>query len=130
MTLPIMTAYAAVALAIIQIILTLAVGNNRRSARVVIGDNGDKELLFKIRRHANFIENAPIFLILLALLEIMGGPSIAVQAFAIVFPLARISHAFGMSPKAPLLPRVIGMTATLLCILGTAGTLVWHIQTL
>ncbi|WND03810.1 MAPEG family protein [Temperatibacter marinus] len=130
MTLPIMTAYAAAALGLIQIILTVTTGIARRKASISIGDGGNQELLYKIRRHGNFIETTPIFLILLGLLEGTGGPTLVVTFFALLFPLARISHALGMAENGSLKPRIFGMLSTIISFLVLSISLVWHLQSL
>jgi len=131
MTLPIITGYAAAILALLQVVLMLLAGNARNAKGISVGDGGDEELLYKLRRHGNLTENAPLFLILLALLEISGGSLMAVEGFAIVFIVARLSHAYALSgPGRPLPTRVIGALGTVIGILGAAGTLVWHLSSL
>ena len=49
-----------------------------------------------MRAHGNYAENMPIFLILLALLELARGDRMILWAAAIAFILARLLHAFGM----------------------------------
>ena len=73
MTFPIMTAYAAIALALLQVGLMMTVGIARNNNGIPVGDSGNEALLYKVRRHGNLIENAPIFLILLAFYEVSGG---------------------------------------------------------
>jgi uncharacterized membrane protein YecN with MAPEG domain len=46
----------------------------RRKAKIFIGDGGDDEMLRAMRMHANFSEYAPIILILLAFVDLLGGP--------------------------------------------------------
>jgi len=131
MTLPIISGFAAALIGVFQIILMLAVGNARRAERVSLGDGGNESLLMKIRRHGNLTENAPIFLILLGFLEITGGPKAAILALACIFVLARFSHAFALSgPGKPEIARAIGAFGTLIGIVGSAVTLVWHLHSL
>lgn len=126
MTLPVIAALAASVLAVLQAVLMLTVGNKRRADSVAFGDGGDVELLRLIRRHGNLIENAPMFLILLALLEILGGSSNVVITLAVVFVLARFSHALALSgPAMPLAFRIFGALGTLVGLLGTAGFLAY-----
>lgn len=128
MTLPLISAYAAALLGIFQIALMMTVGLARNAAGISLGDGGNEALLLKIRRHGNLTENAPIFLILLGLLEGTGGPQMAVIGLATVFILARFSHAFALSgPNKPVAARAFGAFGTLIGVAGTAGTLVWHL---
>jgi len=128
MTAPILTAYAAAFIAIFQIVLMMTVGLSRGKNGIPFGDGGDDIMLRKIRRHGNLTENAPIFLILLALLELTSGPQSAVAGFAGLFIVARLSHAIALS-GGPGITRPIGALGTILSIVGTAGTLVYHVGT-
>ncbi|WP_262696220.1 MAPEG family protein [Kordiimonas aquimaris] len=127
MTLPITAATAAAILAIIQVFLMIAVGNKRRATSISFGDGGDADLLMRMRRHGNFIENAPMFLILLSLLEMLGGAPAAVTAFAGIFIVTRLSHAYALSGESNAIAfRVIGALGTAVSLLGTAGFILWQ----
>ena len=75
------------------------------------------------------IENAPIFLILLILLELTGISKIPVAIIGTVFVLARIAHAYALSqtsnPLAPL--RGLGAGSSSLAIIVTAGMILHYI---
>lgn len=127
MTLPITAAMAAAILAIIQVFLMIAVGNKRRSSSILLGDGGNADLLMRMRRHGNFIENAPIFLILLTLFELIGGQQYLATAFAGIFILTRLSHALSLSGEAmPLIFRVIGALGTAISLVGLSGLILWQ----
>jgi uncharacterized membrane protein YecN with MAPEG domain len=131
MTLPIISAYAAAILGIFQVALMMTVGLARQKAGISLGDGGDDAMLMRIRRHGNFTENAPIFLILLAFLETAGAATLIVEGFAVLFILARLSHAFALSgPNKPLPARAFGAFGTIISIVGTAGTLIWQLSSL
>jgi len=51
----------------------------RRSAKVAIGTGGDKRLERASRVHANFAEHVPFGLLLIALTEIWGMPSVIIH---------------------------------------------------
>lgn len=68
----------------------------RRGRRVGLGDGGDRELLRRIRVHANFIEYVPMLLVLLALLELAGLDGRVVGALGVVLFVARLMHAQGL----------------------------------
>jgi uncharacterized protein len=113
----------------LQAVLMMTVGFARRKKSISLGDGGDEALQFKIRRHGNLTENAPIFLILLGLLETSGGSSTEVLGLAFLFVAARFSHAAALSgPNTPIALRAGGAFGTVLAILGTAFTLVWHLS--
>ncbi len=77
-----------------------------------------------LRVQANFVENVPLALLLLLLLELSGLPSIAIHSFGCVLVLCRLLHAWGMSrnPGANY-PRLIGAQGTfvLLSCMGVAA---------
>ena len=131
MTLPIIAALAAAFLAVMQVILMVTVGNRRRTSAIPFGDGGDADMLRITRRHGNFIENAPMFLILLSLLEILGGSQSIVLGLAAIFIVTRISHAIALSSAtSPIAFRAVGALGTLIGLLGGAGALAWQVSTL
>lgn len=131
MTLPIIAALTAAFLALMQTILMVTVGNRRRASSISFGDGGDPDMLRIMRRHGNFIENAPMVLILLSLLEILGGGQTVVLGLAILFVVTRISHAIALSSaNSPLAFRVIGALGTLISLVGGAGALAWQASTM
>ena len=81
-----------------------------------------------LRAQANFVENAPLALILLLLLELGGIGATAVHTFGIALVVLRVLHAWGMSryPGANY-PRLIGAQGTflLLSIMGMAAVLLY-----
>ena len=64
------TLAAAAAAAIVNLWLSIRVGQVRHQAGVSIGDGGNELLVRRMRAHANFIENAPLVLILIACIEL------------------------------------------------------------
>jgi uncharacterized membrane protein YecN with MAPEG domain len=71
-----------------------------------------------MRAHANFAENVPIFLVLLAALELATGGNLILWGAAILFILARIAHAFGMDRPGANPLRVGGIGISWLVLLG------------
>jgi|GEM_PF-339521 len=97
MTFPIISAALAGVLLILQQSLMLAAGTRRGKTGQGVGVQGDVQLERLVRRHGNLAENAAIFIAGLALLELLIGSGLTVQIFAIVFLVARLSHALGFS---------------------------------
>ncbi|MEO1044441.1 MAG: MAPEG family protein [Pseudomonadota bacterium] len=97
MTLPLISAAAAGAILILQLMLMVAVGLHRTKSGVFVGLEGDRDLERKARRHGNLAENAGIFIVALALAEIIGAPSGFVMTIALVFVIGRALHAIGFS---------------------------------
>jgi len=81
-----------------------------------------------MRAHANFAENAPIFLILLAALEISGGNPQFLLIVSFAFVLARVAHGLGMDGGSLVRLRMVGMMTNTLMIALLAGyaiTIAW-----
>ena len=114
------TAQIAVALGLMHIIFTMRVGGYRLKNEISLGDGGDKQLLKRIRAHANFTETVPIALILILLNELNAASTAILYALAGTLIVARLMHYVSIAFKTPLLVRVVGMTATLLVIAGSS----------
>lgn len=119
MLLPITLTMAGAA-ALINVWLAWRCGQVRHARKILTGDGGDPMLIARMRAQANFVENAPFFLILLALIEFARGPRTWLWLVGIAFLLARILHAFGMDQPKANLPRGIGAGVTLAVLIGLA----------
>lgn len=119
MILPI-TLTIAGACALITIWLGLRVSRLRLQRKVSVGDGGDAVVLARMRAHANFTEYAPLFLVLLGLIELGIGSEPWLWGVAILFVVGRLIHAFGMDRPAPNALRVGGMVLTWTPLLGLA----------
>ena len=120
MILPITLTIAGAA-ALLHIWLSLRVSLLRRPLKIGIGDGGNDQLARRMRAHANFAENMPIMLILLALLELATRGNYWLWGAAILFILARILHAFGMDRPGANAMRVVGIVVTWVVLLGLAA---------
>jgi len=111
---PIVSAATAGVLIIIQMLLVLTVSFVRRRNKQSLGDGGNDDILRATRRHGNFAENAAIFIVALALFELMGGGRQQVEIYAGIFIFGRLLHAVGLSmKKTSNLPRVLGIVLTI-----------------
>ena len=125
---PIVTAFTASALMVLQIGLMMAVGFKRLETNIGIGVAEHEGLHLAVRRHGNLAENAPLFLILLGLAELSAGGSSAVLGLGAAFVAVRISHAVGLSlGTGPNAARAIGAFGTVLCSLGATGFLIYNL---
>ena len=109
---------AAGAAALMHVWLSLRVSLVRRAAKVELGDGGSEPLARRMRAHGNFAENAPFFLVLLAVLELNGARDDVLWAATIIFFLARLLHVFGMDRKAPNMLRMVGILGSWLVLLA------------
>ncbi|WP_133499652.1 MAPEG family protein [Cognatilysobacter terrigena] len=94
---PVVTLLVAGLHGLLLLSLSLPVVLMRRGRRVGLGDGGDPQLLRRIRIHANFIENVPFALIVLALLELSGLERSWVAVLGGMLLIARLLHALGLS---------------------------------
>ena len=80
-----------------------------------------------VRVQANFVENVPLALVLLLLLELSGAGATAVHALGAALVFCRIAHAWGMSRVAGAnYPRLIGAQGTFLVMSVMAAALLWR----
>ncbi len=113
---------------ILALVLSLRVVQLRLKGKVSLGDNGDSALRGRIRAHANLTENAPLALIGLFSLASLSVMPWVLHLFGGGFIVGRVLHAVGMStPGAVGQTRRVGMTLTILCLLGTAVTVLYKI---
>lgn len=83
--------------ALLVVFLAVRVAQWRFRHKIGLGDGGDRELLKRVRAHANAIENMPLALILLGGMELNGFSSTTVHAFGSVLLVSRLAHAWGLS---------------------------------
>jgi uncharacterized membrane protein YecN with MAPEG domain len=97
MTTPKITLLFASLHVLLMIVLLARVVRRRRDLKVGIGDGGDELLARRIRVHANFTENVPIALALMALLELSGLLAPWLWSLGGVLLIARVLHSIGLS---------------------------------
>ena len=121
---PIYSGLVAALLLILHVVLMVRVIMRRGQAEVNIGDGGDEALEQRIRVHANLLENAPLFVAALAMLEMIVGSTVWVAVIGGVFAVARIDHAVGYSMTTGVSAgRLVGTLGTMISILAVAGYL-------
>jgi uncharacterized protein len=118
MLLPTTLCLSAAAL-IVNFWLGFRVAKLRHAMGVSIGDGGHEAILRRMRAQANFIENVPLTLILIAAVELAGKGGAWLAPAGAVFMLGRIAHAIGMD-GAFKAGRPIGMLTSLLLQLALA----------
>ena len=123
------TLFYAGALSVLALYLGIKTGQKRfsKDSNITIGVGDNFELLQITRAHGNLIENVFFFLILSALLEIVGEiPVLATYILGDLFLLSRISHAYGITrPGAESIFRMLGAIGTFL-ILATQS--IWALK--
>ncbi len=118
---PVYTGLTASLLLVMHVVLMFRVILQRGKSEVLIGTGGNDSMEQVMRVHANFIENAPAFLIGLMLIEMFVGSTIWVAVLGGVYVVGRISHAIGFSMSTGVTPgRLVGALATMITILCAA----------
>ncbi|MEM7412458.1 MAG: MAPEG family protein [Myxococcota bacterium] len=123
MPLPISALYLAI-FAVFAAVLSFFPGRIRGSEGISIGDGGRPDLLLAMRRHANFVEFVPYFMLMFAALELNGASAGFLHGIGLAMVVARICHAIGLKAdtiQSPL--RGIGAGVTFLVTLIAAGML-------
>ncbi len=123
MIVPRVSALYAALLAAVFLVLSLRVALARWRRNEYLGE-ADEHMARQVRAHANFSENVPLAVILLALGETMGAPVALVHGLGGVLLCSRLLHAYGMSKQPePISFRVIGYTLTCV-VIGVAALVI------
>ena len=117
LTAPLITALYAGLNGLVALWLAINVTRNRAKHDVDIGDGGNAEMHRVVRVHGNNSEYTPLALVLLAIIEIVGAPSLAIHVLGIGLLVARVWHAQGLySSPGRSMGRLVGQTVTWLVI--------------
>ena len=100
-------------LALWFVILSVRVIRYRGTSSISLGDGGDPVLQRRIRGHGNFVDYAPLALILMGLLEIAGASTVLLHTMGGLLLVGRLAHgwALSFSDSSPL-GRTGGMVLT------------------
>ena len=82
------------------------------------GSNNEETVYRVVRGHGNFVEYAPLFFIMLFLLEYMETPAITLHLLATFFFIGRFCHGllFSFLTSKNIILRTIGMLGTLVAL--------------
>jgi uncharacterized protein len=103
----------AAAAALVNFWLGMRIGKLRGSLKVSVGDGGQEPLVRRMRAQANFGEQVPLTLALVALVELAGKGGQWLAPAAAIFIAGRICHAIGMDGEFKA-GRGIGMLTSML----------------
>ena len=106
---------------LLVLILALRVSSYRGKAKILVGSGGDSELERRIRVHGNAVENIPLVLILMGLIEFYHTSAYLVHGLGIALTLGRLLHAWGFA-KSVGFGRAAGAALTWIVLL--AGSLI------
>jgi uncharacterized protein len=119
--------YAAL-LGIVGFILQCLIGPMRGRYDVSLDHGGHKDLNEAIRRHANWVENVPYILLMMALIEINGAPHGWLHALGLLLLVSRTLHPIGMDANRMANPlRIAGMAGTVFATVGVIGTALYQV---
>ena len=96
-TFPAITAVLAGILGLLGAALTANVIVNRVRTRVDAGDGGVATLTQAIRAQGNFVEQAPLALIIIALAEAIGAHPVVLQVLGVVLVASRLASAYALN---------------------------------
>ena len=106
---------------LLHVIFTLRVGGYRFRNKISLGDGGDHELRNRVRAHGNFIENAPIALLLILLNDLDGAKDNTLILMGSILLIARLTHYLTIATrKLPIFMRPLSMIGTLGTILAAS----------
>ena|SRR5256885_5836670 len=101
---PLKTAAVAAFLLLLVAGLGLRISLRRRREHIGPGMSGDAVFTRLQRAHGNAVEHAPLLVLAMLLLELLGASSAALVGFAVAIVVARAAHAAGiiLRPRHPL----------------------------
>ncbi len=116
MTLPV-TALTAAFLALLILITAIMTVRHRFKSNAAFGiDDANQPLVSAARSHGNLIEHAPMFVIMVALLELSNAHHHGLMGLCVLFMSARMAHIIGLHSNStdgkPPLPRSLGVIGT------------------
>ena len=124
MPVPITALYLAI-FALFATGLYVMCGRIRGPERISLGDGGRADLHLAMRRHANFVENVPYFMIMMTALELNGAGPALLHGLGLAMLFVRAMHVVGFkADRLQTIPRAIAGFGTLLVSLTAAGVLV------
>ena len=127
-TAPIATAGYAALLGLLSVLLTIRVILHRAKHKIGAGDGGNAQLALDLRAHGNFIEQAPLALLLMLIYEAGGAPATLVHGLGVALVAARLASAWGLSQsQGRTKGREIGISLTLLVIAATALLILYRL---
>jgi len=114
-------------LALVGAVLAALVGLQRPKLKVSLGDGGHQSLIEANRRHMNWLENVPLLVTLLAVMELNGASSTWLHVLGGTLLAGRLIHPFGINAAWSFrVPRFVGSLATQLVTFASVGTLLWQ----
>ncbi len=115
-------------LAFIMLFLAYKTSARRTEAKINLGTGNDDLMERRSRAFGNFIEFVPMFILLMAMMEVQGYGTIYVHILGITTVVGRILHALGMTNSIKIINgRFVGAILAYLSLL-VAGAFVLYMS--
>ncbi|MGB0570602.1 MAG: MAPEG family protein [Alphaproteobacteria bacterium] len=114
---PFITLFVSSLLVLMKLVLGLRVSLYRNKINVAWGDNGDDQLIRRIRAHANHSEWVPATVIILGLVEMVGVQPVIVGVLGAIVLISRSLHAIGLMGNAESFNRASGIAMNWIALL-------------
>jgi len=114
-------------LAVMMFVLAYMTSARRREAKINLGTGGDEIMERRSRAFGNFTEFVPMLILLMAIFELQGYPTVYVHILGIVTVIGRLFHALGMTGKLTIINgRFAGAFLTYMSLLLAGGFLFYN----
>jgi len=104
---------------VINFWLGMRIGKLRHAHGVSVGDGGNELIMRRMRAQLNFVEQTPLILLGIGLVELAGKGGAWLAPAGAVFMLGRVAHGIGMDGKFQA-GRMIGTLTAMLMSLALA----------
>ena len=123
-TFPLISAFLAALVGLLGAALTVNVIATRVRSGVDAGDGGVATLAQAIRAHANFVEQAPLALLVIAGAETAGARPLVIEFLGLVLVIARLASAVALNRSLAQSPlrQFGGGVSVLLLVVGAIAT--------
>ena len=116
---------------LIGLVLAINAVKLRFKTQILLGDDGNTEMLKAMRSHGNWSEYSPAYIISLLLISLVQGPLWLIHTIGIMSFIGRASHAYGLNQEQdPNLFRQAGFVLSILSMLICVVSLIYRGYTL
>ena len=111
---------------LIGLVLAINAVKLRFKTQILLGDDGNTEMLKAMRSHGNWSEYSPAYIISLLLISLVQGPLWLIHTIGIMSFIGRASHAYGLNQEQdPNLFRQAGFVLSILAMLICVVSLIY-----
>ncbi|HEY4370535.1 MAG TPA: MAPEG family protein [Burkholderiales bacterium] len=129
MHMPVYSAFYAALLGLLGALLTVRVILYRGRFRAGEGDGGQAPLRRAIRAHGNFIEHAPLAMLLIVLAEGLAALPLVIHVLGVLLLIGRLASAWQLSRSlGPGALRGVGAAATLIVTIAAAVVVLYRVS--